>query len=636
MRTIFMLLLAVAVVLAGCSSSETVAVATVAQQEDATFGVARGGAPTTKNLTVTKPFVPAGTVTTLATSGGFAPAPGQGLLPGEDPVASAVAGVLYSFDVTFTPPPGVPQLAGAAPLRGSILLDFMTVTGISFTLQINLIATIEAATFELGAASIDLGKVALGESRRASIILNNPNIATPVVVSGVALAADAEFSLDLSTTVFPFIIDPQSNARIPLVYTPTALVFNTGSFTVTHSVGGPVSAAVRGEGMVGEIVVVDGFFPLDANGETDFIDIDLPTEASSISIFCSVPSIEAINIIHFEGPSGTVYTRDNFLGPWFWFAVFPNGLNGDISAQFPNSDSQKAQLESEGGTYRLRASDIFFPFGDMYIRVTAELRAGGVPTKGQLPLNIYLAQGLGISVADAPNDAKLQAALESADQILGQAGLRIGQINYHVLTDPFFDVPDPGLDVDFMFEVAPLFFSAPVPTDRFGPLNLYFVSDFAGGNLLGLSGAVCGPRLDFDSVYNGVVVGYDNQSASLMGVTTAHEIGHFLALLHTVESDDITLDIIEDTEECFLFFTTPECPVIGNNNLMFPFLDPQFTVVKPGQGHVILRHGAVAPGHPATLLSGAKIASNTPNVNAVLQANLTQCATCQRAAASRK
>jgi hypothetical protein len=610
---------------AGCDDSGGLTVEQRRPQVDALFGLARADAPTTKTLTIAKPFVPPATVEVVQTTGPFEPAPGQ--LPG-----AAAAGILYDIDVVFTPPP--PTAPGGTPITGTITLRYVKVDGTLATdLDLNLTASVEEPQASLETNTISFGRVAIGEKPSGILRINNPNTVTPITIQTIVLLADPEFALGLSTTSFPFDILPGDDLGIPIIYAPTGLGTDSGSVTVAHNVGGALVANLSGAGMPGEVVLYDSTVMLDTNGESGLIAIDVPPEAVSLAIWCSVPFFEDINIIHFEGPSGFVYTLDDFSGPWFWYEVWPNGFNGNISAQLPNSDAGLAQLRTGGGTYLLEVSDIFWPNGIMDIRVTAELRAG-VPAKGTLDLNVYLADGLGISVADAPKDTRLQKSLQLTDQILGQVGLRVGDVEYHVITDPSFDFILDGSHLEFLFRDGPFLAASPSPADRFGPLNLFYINDFAEGHL-GESGAITGPRLEFDSIYNGVAVAYDSQDPVTLGLTVAHEIGHFLALLHTVEDNGV-FDIIEDTAQCPIGDVSEECPVIGNDNLLYPYdIGPQAANLTPGQGRVILRHAHVSPGHPDTFFSSSQLTGNVPEGLAatVLASNLAGCRTCAKQSA---
>ncbi|MFQ5845019.1 MAG: hypothetical protein ACE5JG_08530, partial [Planctomycetota bacterium] len=252
-----------------------------------------------------------------------------------------------------------------------------------------------------------------------------------------------------------------------------------------------------------------------------------------------------------------------------------------------------------GGMYRFKLAESRSNPG-FHIRVTVEQRNGGnTPLQGNLPLNVFLADGIPITPASATGDAKLQSTLQVMDDLLAQVGLRIGPVSYFKLTDPSFDT----VDVATSFEALQTQ-SAAAPEAR---LNLFFVNAFTNPNLLGVAGGTPGLKRN-GTIYSGVAMGYDGFDASFLGSTAAHEAGHYLGLYHTTEYDQFGFpvfpffDNIEDTPICPVDFTTVECPTIGNDNLLWPFdipgVAPEDYLLTHGQGHVLLSHPLVEPGPP--------------------------------------
>ena len=99
---------------------------------------------------------------------------------------------------------------------------------------------------------------------------------------------------------------------------------------------------------------------------------------------------------------------------------------------------------------------------------------------------------------------------------------------------------------------------------------------------------------------------WDATPPVIVGSTAAHEAGHYLGLFHTNQVDQFGFpflpDPILDTEVCAAFFT-PECPTLGNDNLMWPD-DLGFALgllLTRGQGNVLKSHSLVEPGTPPPL-----------------------------------
>jgi hypothetical protein len=195
----------------------------------------------------------------------------------------------------------------------------------------------------------------------------------------------------------------------------------------------------------------------------------------------------------------------------------------------------------------------------------------------------------------------MQSVLGTCDAILGQVGMRLGNITYHKLIPDFWD--DISSVAEFEQLVGLGHFNAS-PGGPTGKLHLYFVKSLSGdfGDSIGVSSASPGLKTDIYSngfPFSGVVVEYEGSSAFTVGSTAAHEIGHFLGLMHTVEENGIFVDIIEDTLECPAYGTNAICTEEGANYLMhWADLGPEGTILTPGQRRVMLRQIHVQPGLP--------------------------------------
>jgi len=107
-------------------------------------------------------------------------------------------------------------------------------------------------------------------------------------------------------------------------------------------------------------------------------------------------------------------------------------------------------------------------------------------------------------------------------------------------------------------------------------VNLFFITDYKEPNstILGNSSGIPGSQ-GLKGSHNGVLINLsmhkrngplDNQ---LLAETAGHEMGHFLGLFHTTESNGIDHDPISDTPECS-FTTANQCgKQYGADNLMF-------------------------------------------------------------------
>jgi len=372
---------------------------------------------------------------------------------------------------------------------------------------------------------------------------------------------------------------------------------------------GALSNDLSGAGIPGELTVDLGFVPVGPGGETDWVELEVGPEASALhfEIGADDPLADFL-LIGFEGPGGVVYENDTLTGPYDWLGNFPVGF-GALFLQLPNSDALDVQLVRGGGTYRLRLAELSPSNTGYHIRAIVEQRNRGRVSPGVLPLNVFVAAGLPFAAADAASDPKLQAALQTMDALLGQRGLRVGEVSYFQIADSGFD--DVGSEAELEDLLAR---SAAAPEPR---MNVFFVRSFSGAfgdGLLGVAGALPGIKRN-GTVYSGVAVAFDADTGPLVGSTAAHECGHYLGLSHTTQFDDFGLvvdaDLIGDTPVCPFEGTSAACPTEGDDNLLWPF-DLGFTDLDltPGQGLVMRAHPLVDPGTPGLQLSS--LASNEP------------------------
>ncbi len=602
MRIASMMAVLAILLAAGCDEESGFSVEAQKPQVDALFGLARPDAPTTKTLTISKPFVPAATVDVVQTSGPFEPAPGQ--LPGEAP-----EGVLYDIDVVFTPP-GITQ---QELYTGTITLRFTRIDGgLVMDLDLNLTASVENPQAALESNAITFGKVAVGEKPSGILKINNPNAATPITIESIVLLADPEFALDLSTTSFPFDILPGEDRRIPIIYTPASFTAHSGSITVTHDVGGALVATLAGEGMPGELIYseFDSPFQMDGGGFA-FLTFSLPPEAMSFSIYALDPNASVLDIAYMEGPAGKVYTQKlnpgEFIGPWLWYWSLPDGVGNGyqgvgsaLSCQLPNSDAPDAQLIKGGGDYEIVFEGT--PNGELYIRMIVEMRQAGATANASMPLNIMLAPSLPIDETTAPTDGKMQAVLARVQECLIAAGMSVGPVSYFKMDDmgsfEFDNITD-QLEVDEMLLIGPFTTTPTFQTGDEERLNVFMVNSIDGSNITGLANSVPCPKpgpVALTSNHSGIVISYTTPPPGEIGKTMARMIGHACGLWPTVFPDGVTFDIIKDTPECPLFGTSEDCPIEGADNLMHPWdLGPQATRLTGGQRFVAVRAGFAAP-----------------------------------------
>jgi hypothetical protein len=214
---------------------------------------------------------------------------------------------------------------------------------------------------------------------------------------------------------------------------------------------------------------------------------------------------------------------------------------------------------------------------------------GGVPAAGALQIAVHFATtATGVTGSPLPEDpallaqdpdvARLGATLAG---LFGAAGVT-AQVSFHVLPVAVRNQFANGINVDEAgpcSQLSQLFQSGPqsVPPPPPSAVNVFLVSTLHGGTdpngnvVVGIDGSIPGPGGIPGTVASGAAVGSGDLRAVPVGnagacaaagpdfvncgddrtaYILAHEIGHYLGLYHTTESDGASFDPLRDTPQC--------------------------------------------------------------------------------------
>jgi len=561
-------------------------------QQQASFGIVRADGPTQIDVVIPNPLSADASAEDMGGSGGpFAPAPGA--LP-----ADVAKDADLTLRVVFTP-------TGPGAQSGVIHVRFVAGKQ-EREVDLELAATVETPSIQLLTPELPFPLTYVGLSSTLNIRVKNPSEATQIHLTTIS-AVPAEFS----TSFQPRGIDAGQSVAIGVTYTPLAADTFDFEIEIGNDVGAPLKVHVtaQAEVQVVEAVTDYGTVPV-VGGQTGWLDIDVPDDAISISLESIAPSITTVvGLLGFEGPGGKVYENDSFTGEFLW----TQGFDGVFAATLPQNDSPTIQLVPGGGTYRFRLFIWSGSTATLDVRAIVERRPNAVPGDSKIDLNVFLAPGLGITGPDT--DTKMQAVLSRVDDIFGQVSLHVGDVAYYQLSDSAYN--NVG-DTEFPLLLAE---SSAASETR---MNVFFVQTALGGGTLGVAAAIPGAKLNGSRV-SGVMADYDwSADAAAVGQVVAHEMGHYLGLYHTAESDGQTWDIILDTLEC-----PGECTSASGGYLMhWQYFSASMPTITAGQAHVILGHPLVDPAPPLASLSAFKSTVSSWPQLVVLPAGF--CANCNK------
>ena len=228
------------------------------------------------------------------------------------------------------------------------------------------------------------------------------------------------------------------------------------------------------------------------------------------------------------------------------------------------------------GTYKLE------PFTDaasVDAAVTA-IHRGTLPSGDlNLALTLHFVGVPGLDAAGAEEHANLQIVLDEVDALLGGAGIVLGDVAYQDVTDSVDELTLIESEDGPSSELGRLLAMSGDVTER--RLHIFFVQgiDYGGLEVVGQAGSAPGPALIQGGSHAGIAMSTVDLDGApeMLGLSTAHEIGHYLGLYHTTEKDANGWDPLEDTAFCGAENDTnddgwvnhDECGGMGADNVMF-------------------------------------------------------------------
>ena len=299
-------------------------------------------------------------------------------------------------------------------------------------------------------------------------------------------------------------------------------------------------------------ILKSGSFEVPSNAIS--FNLSVFNDSNALVYFVSLKDPDALNLLD-NSSTPNLYAQTSGFGAL-------NYGGGSMLVPYSSSFSAKA------GTWSFIASN--------NNRVKLGLRTGSTPTSTTFTVQPYIT-GTTWSASD------ISAALTVMSNIYSANGITL------IIRDTITISESQYATVSMYFNN--FITSALVSQGSENTVNLFFVEDQPSSEtaILGVSAGVPG-TMGIASSWNGVInylsahaTGTDQTlNTQVLAETAAHEMGHWLGLFHTTESNGASFDPISDTAECPIsranevdhydndtYVKAEDCDGFGADNLMF-------------------------------------------------------------------
>lgn len=370
------------------------------------------------------------------------------------------------------------------------------------------------------------------------------------------------------------------------------LVCEPNSGTCVENTGGPTSVEIKDLGSIN----------VQSNNEFGSFGFDVSSDMASFTITVTSTGGGISVPYRIIAPSGREVFNVQRIGS-SEMRILPFN-DGSFGVLYPNSP----RLTVDSGRWRF---SLYNENGSGTAHVKVLLKRGpNVISTGTIDINAFIVTD---EFGNNPgSNSQFQQMIQAFKDSWGSIGLAVGTVNIVEVTGTersrwsTLDTIE-GPTSEFRQMVATL--SSRAPTQG---LNFFFVDSVEAGQegfiILGLAAGIPGIPVIPATNTSGVAVSTVAIDPSFglggpagVGITMAHEGGHWLGLYHTTEQPGTLHDPIPDTKECPAsrdtdrsgYVDSRECAGIGAQYLMFWEANNSTQEITPNQAYVLLRNPAV-------------------------------------------